>query len=169
MKNIYLVGMPGCGKTTIGNIVADNLGIPFMDLDRYIVDREGRTIPEIFKEGESVFRKAETDALKAVSNTENLLVATGGGIVTVEENINIMKSTGKIIFIDASADFILNQSSLEGRPLLNDKDRIYELYKSRISLYRRAADYTVSNDTILSDVCKKTQQIVSKINKHGLK
>ncbi len=160
MNNIYLVGMPGCGKTTIGGLVAKKLGVELTDLDEYIVMREGRTIPEIFEEGEAVFRQKETEALRSLAVKENLFVATGGGIVTVEENIDIMKKSGKVIFIDASVDFILQNSSLEGRPLLKDKNRIHDLYKARIALYRKSADYTVANDGILSDVCKRLEQVV---------
>ncbi len=165
MNNIYLVGMPGCGKSTIGALVAEKIGVNLIDADEYIVQREGRTIPEIFEEGEAVFRKAETEALKDLAAKDNLFVATGGGIVTVEENIDIMKSSGKVIFIDASVEFILDKSALEGRPLLKDKNRIYELYKSRIALYRKAADYTLANDGILSDVCRRMEEIVRKIAK----
>lgn len=160
MNNIYLVGMPGCGKTTIGGLIAENLGRTLADLDECIVEREGRTIPEIFEEGESVFRSAETAALRDIASKDKLLVATGGGIVTIEENIGIMKESGKVIFIDASPDFIMDKSALDGRPLLKDKNKIYDLYKARIALYRKAADFTVLNDGILSDVCKKVEEVI---------
>jgi len=162
MNNVYLVGMPGCGKTTIGNIIAQNVGRTLIDADEYIVKREGRTIPEIFEEGEAAFRSAETEALRKLSEMDNLLVATGGGVVTVEENIGIMKNSGKVIFIDASPEFIMDNSSLEGRPLLKDKTKIYDLYNARIALYRKSADYTVSNDGILSEACKKAEEIIRK-------
>lgn len=166
MNNIYLIGMPGCGKSTIGAKVAEKIGATLIDADEHIVNREGRTIPEIFEEGESAFRKAETEALKDLASKDNLFVATGGGIVTVPENIEIMKSSGKVIFIDASAEFILDKSSLEGRPLLKDKNRIYDLYRARIDLYRKAADFTIANDGILSDVCNRLEEVVRKISKN---
>lgn len=160
MNNIYLVGMPGCGKTTIGNIIAQNVGRTLVDADEYIAEREGRTIPEIFEDGEAAFRTAETAALRELSGMDNLLVATGGGAVTIEENIEIMKNSGKVIFIDASPEFIMDNSALEGRPLLKDKTKIYDLYNARIALYRKSADYTIANDGILSDVCKKAEEII---------
>ncbi len=160
MNNIYLVGMPGCGKTTIGSLVAEKLGRTLVDADEYIVEREGRSIPEIFADGEAAFRSVETAALRELSVMENLLVSTGGGIVTIGENIDIMKSTGKVIFIDASPEFIMDNSSLEGRPLLKDKTKIYDLYNSRIALYRKSADYTIANDGILSEVCKRVEEII---------
>ena len=166
MNNIYLIGMPGCGKSTIASKVAEKIGTTFIDADEHIVNREGRTIPEIFEEGEAVFRKAETEALKDLAAKYNIFVATGGGIVTVPENIEIMKSSGKVIFIDASVEFILDKSSLDGRPLLKDKSRIYDLYKARIDLYRKTADFTVANDGILSDVCRRLEEVVRKISKN---
>ena len=165
MNNIYLVGMPGCGKSTIGAIAAQKLGLELIDTDAIIERREGRTIPQLFAQGEDVFRRAETEALRQLACADNLLVATGGGIVTREENTRIMKSTGKIIFIDASVDFILDKSTLTGRPLLEDKNKIYDLYKERISLYRKCADITVANDGILSDVCKRLEAAIRKIRK----
>ena len=165
MNNIYLIGMPGCGKSTLGFQVSLKLGRSLTDLDELIVHREGKTIPEIFEKGESEFRKAETEALKSVSLQDNLIVSTGGGIVTIPENINIMKSSGKVIFIDASVEFIMDKSSLEGRPLLKDKSKIYELYKNRISFYRRAADFTVVNDGILSTACKRLEEAIHKLER----
>ena len=165
MNNIYLIGMPGCGKTTLGTLVSRKIGMELTDLDEYIVINQGRTIPEIFEEGEAVFRQIETEALKEIASRSGVFVSTGGGIVTIGENIDIMKTSGTVIFIEASVEFILENSSLDGRPLLKDKNRIYDLYTKRISLYRKAADYTVENNGILSDVCKKLEQTVRKINK----
>ena len=163
MNNIYLVGMPGCGKSTIGAIVSKNTGFDFVDADEFIVNSEGRTIEQMFEIGEEEFRIAETKALKELSKKNNLIVATGGGIVTRDKNIEIMKSTGKVIFIDASVSFILDKSSLDGRPLLKDKNKIYDLYNARIGLYRKAADYTIANDGILSSVCKRLEETIRKI------
>lgn len=167
MNNIYLIGMPGCGKSTLGFQVSLKLGRSLTDLDEFIVQREGKTISEIFEKGESEFRKAETAALKTISEKDNLIVSTGGGIVTIPENIDIMKSSGKVIFIDASVEFIMDKSSLEGRPLLKDKNKIYDLYRARISLYRKAADFTVTNDGILSDVCSRLEETIRKIRKNN--
>lgn len=165
MNNIYLVGMPGCGKTTISSIIIKNLNIEIVDLDEHIVSREGKTIEELFEIGEPHFRQVETDALKDLSHREGILVATGGGVVTRDENIDIMRSTGKVIFIDASPSFIMDKSSLSGRPLLKDKNKLYELYNNRIALYRKSADYTVLNDGILSKVCQRTEEVIRQILK----
>ncbi len=163
MNNIYLVGMPGCGKSTIGALCAQKTLFQFVDADDYIVECEGRTIEDMFEISEEEFRTAETKALKKLSQKDNLIVATGGGIVTREENIDIMKKSGKVIFIDASVNFILDNCSLGGRPLLKDKNKIYDLYNARIGLYRKAADYTIANDGILSSVCKRLEETIRKI------
>ncbi len=163
MNNIYLVGMPGSGKSTLMGTVAKNLSVKTVDLDSYIEDKSRKTISEIFEDGERAFRILETEALKEISKLDNLLVATGGGIVTIEENIEIMKKSGKIIFIDASPDFIMSNCSLSDRPLLKDKNRIYDLYKARISLYRTCADVTIANDGIFSKVCTKLEEAIRKI------
>lgn len=163
MNNIYLIGMPGCGKSSLMSDVKKRLSVASLDLDSYIEEKNGKTISEIFEDGEIAFRLLETKALKEVSKLDNLLVATGGGIVTAEENIEIMKKSGKIIFIDASPDFIISNCSLSDRPLLKDKNRIYDLYKARISLYRTCADVTILNDGIFSKVSLKLEEVIRKI------
>ena len=163
MNNIYLIGMPGCGKSSLMSDVKKRLSVVSLDLDSYIEEKNGKTISEIFEDGEIAFRLLETKALKEVSKLDNLLVATGGGIVTAEENIEIMKKSGKIIFIDASSDFIMSNCTLSDRPLLRDKNRIYDLYKARISLYRACADVTILNDGIFSKVSLKLEEVIRKI------
>lgn len=166
MNNIYIVGMPGCGKTTITSLVVQNLkNTELVDLDEYIVSREGKSIEELFEIGEKYFRIKETEALKELSARDGILVSTGGGVVTIEENIDIMRYSGKVIFIDASPDFIIDKSALLGRPLLKDKSKLYELYNSRIPLYRKCADYTIVNDGILSKVCARTEELIRQIIK----
>ena len=100
-------------------------------------------------------------------DTEYIIVAFGysGGVVTTEENIDIMRSTGKVVFIDASPEFIMDKSALLGRPLLKDKNKLYELYNNRIALYRKSADYTIVNDGILSKVCARTEELIRQIIK----
>ncbi len=146
MNNVYLIGMPGCGKSTIGKIVSEKLGMPFLDLDAYIVKSTGETIDEMFKKGESYFRKKETECLLNVSSLKNTVVATGGGVVEMEANLSILKNSGCVVFVDTPPDNIIANSSLEGRPLLADnKNRIFDLYKRRYSLYEKFSDFTVKN------------------------
>lgn len=167
MKNIYLIGMPGCGKSTLGKRVANSLKMSFIDADDYIVEKSGKTIDEIFAEsGNEGFRKIESQCLLDISKMENVIVATGGGIVTIPENIPVMKDTGCIIFIDTPVENILNNSSLSGRPLLKDKSKIYDLYNDRIGKYKSSADYVCENAGMLNvaegnlmDICRKIIKI----------
>lgn len=160
MRNIYLVGMPGCGKSTIGKKISEELAIEFLDLDDYIVSYSKRSIADMFQEGEKVFRNAETNCLKEVSKKENLIVATGGGVVVTPENIEIMQTSGKIIFIDCDVETILKNSTLDGRPLLKDKTKIYDLYNNRIALYKKAAMHTVLNNSTFDETIKNIKKII---------
>ena len=108
MNNIYLIGMPGCGKTTIGMEVAAKLGVELIDLDRAIVEREGRTIPEIFEDGEAVFRKAETEALKEIASKENSLVLPISA--KIESEIAELDDEEKMAFLN---DLGINESGLD--------------------------------------------------------
>lgn len=145
MKNIYLIGMPGCGKSTIGRIISSEIKKLFIDLDLFIVEKTGKSIDELFEKGESTFRKAEAESLKEVSGQCGVIVATGGGIVTVGENIDVMKKSGRVIFINTPVERIIKNSSLDGRPLLKDKSKIFELYEKRRNLYLQAADAVIDN------------------------
>ncbi len=155
--------MPGCGKSTLGKRVASKLSMGFIDADDYIVEKIGKSIDEIFAEsGNDGFRKVESECLLDISKMENVIVATGGGIVTVSENIPVMKNSGKVVFIDAPVENILNNSSLSGRPLLKDKTKIYDLYNDRIGKYKSSADYVCENSLDrdsavenLLDICKE--------------
>lgn len=150
MNNIYLIGMPGCGKTTLGKEVSKEFKLCFIDLDLYLAEKENCSIEEIFsKKGEEYFRKRETYYLNEVSKNKKFIVSTGGGIVLFDENIKTMKDTGFVIFIDTPPDIILNNSTLSGRPLLKDKNKIFALYEERYEKYKKASDFIVEN---LSDI-----------------
>lgn len=156
MKNIYLIGMPGCGKSTIGKIISGEINCDFIDLDAFITEDTGKAIDELFKMGESHFRSVETACLKKVSTRENLVVATGGGIIVTDGNADIMKKSGRVIFIDTPPDQIIKNSDLDGRPLLADnKDRIYELFEKRYALYLDAADVVVKNVGSIDEAVEK--------------
>ena len=110
MNNIYIIGMPGCGKSSLMSDVKKRLSVASLDLDSYIEEKNGKTISEIFEDGEIAFRLLETKALKEVSKLDNLLVATGGGIVTAEENIGIMKRSGKMT-VSIHLDFCIRAAA----------------------------------------------------------
>lgn len=142
MTNIILVGMPGCGKTTIGKILAQKLNRPFIDADAEIVRASGKTVPEIFAEsGETGFRKIETQVLTELGKESGKIIATGGGCVTVPENYPLLHQNGNIIWIQREL-FLL---ATEERPL-SEKSRLASMYEVRESLYRDFSDYIIKND-----------------------
>ena len=145
-KNIVLIGMPGCGKTSVGRELSALLHMVLMDTDRMVEQADGRTIPEIFaQDGEAAFRDKETAAARQAAAMQDVIVATGGGMVLREENMAALGETGVIFFRDRALADILGED-LTDRPLLSgDKQRIYDLYDQRIHLYRRYAHHTISN------------------------
>lgn len=148
MRNVVLVGMPGCGKTTLGKKVAEALGRNFIDLDERIAAKEGRSIADIFMEsGEGYFRDCEARCVREVSQLEDAVLSTGGGVVLQKVNVEELKRNGYLVFIDRSLEKILESADLSSRPLLRaDRKRIHDLYGQRIGLYRACADLQVSND-----------------------
>ncbi|MCM8799678.1 MAG: shikimate kinase [Candidatus Omnitrophica bacterium] len=165
MDNIYLVGFMGTGKTAVGKELARRKSWHFIDLDELIEMREKRTIVDIFaKEGEPYFRRKEKEVLKEVSKEKNFVVACGGGIVIDEDNIRIMKETGKIICLIARPEVILKRTQgYSHRPLLNTpdpKERIESLLKLRAPFYAKA-DITIdTSDISIDEVVEKILKIV---------
>jgi len=138
-KNIILIGMPGCGKSSIGAAVANRMGRQFVDIDEEVVKASGKPIVKIFAEDdEEAFRKMETDALKAVCKRSSLVIATGGGIVTKQENRNIIRQNGIVVFLDRD----INELQKTGRPL-SEKEGVSALAANRLPLYSTWSDYTV--------------------------
>lgn len=143
-QNLYLVGPMGVGKTTIGKLVAKRLGKQFVDLDDEIEIRAGACIPWIFDvEGEEGFRRRESDLLLEYSRQRDRVISTGGGVVLREENRQVMKMTGLVVYLNATAEQLHARTLKDKkRPLLQVPDRlkvITELKKARDSLYREVA------------------------------
>lgn len=160
-KNIILIGMPGCGKTTVGKELAERLEIPFCDMDDYIVTSEGKSILEIFEKGEEYFRELETKAIAKVSDTFPQVISTGGGVVKKPVNIEILKRTGVIFFINRPIEDIANDVDIKTRPLLKDgTEKLYELYRERAALYKKYCDYDVENKS-LEECVNKIISIIS--------
>ena len=145
-KNIVLIGMPGCGKTAVGRELAALLHMVLVDTDQQVEQADGRTIPDIFaQDGERVFRDMESAAAKRAASMSGVIIATGGGMVLREENMQVLGENGIIFFRDRDILDILGED-LTDRPLLSgDQKRIYDLYEQRIHLYRKYAHYTISN------------------------
>lgn len=140
-RNLLLIGMPGCGKTTIGQELARRLNRPLEDVDQRIVETAGRPIPEIFaQEGEEGFRIREHRALCEVSKESGRVIACGGGIVTRKENWDPMRQNSTVIYL--RRDLSLLPTS--GRPM-SQANPVEKLYRQRAPLYEQLADLTVEN------------------------
>lgn len=145
---IYLIGMPGVGKTELGKVLASKLHYSFIDLDSEIEKDSLMFIDDIFYHyGEETFRNAETDNLKRI-DIDNVVIATGGGIVLRKENKKYMQ--GVIVYLYADLDEIEKRLDYE-RPLLREKT-LKELYNERKDLYEEFADYKFENKEILECV-----------------
>ena len=142
MENIALVGMAGCGKSTLGRALAKETGKNFVDADAEVEDLAGKTIPEIFaQEGEEVFRRMETTVLAELGMESGLVIATGGGCVTREENYPLLHQNSRIIWLDRCPARL----PTEGRPL-SQKTHPAKLYEMRKPLYKAFADAAVDNN-----------------------
>lgn len=150
MKNIVLIGMPGCGKTTIGKELARITGREFIDCDEEIVKRAGMIIPEIFESyGEEHFRRIETKVCRDVCKRSSCVIATGGGIVTRERNIEPLKQNSTVVLLMRD----ISKLPSKGRPISQTRD-IQEIAKEREPLYKAAAD-CIYNTIGIKETAKK--------------
>ena len=156
--NIYLVGFMGSGKTTVGRVLARRFGVPFVDLDEVIRHREGMSIEDVFsKKGEAYFRRLESEVLRGCGLGK--VVSTGGGIVESRENVEFMRNTGKVVWLDISfEEFLKRVPDLGDRPLLKrGKNWLKELFEKRKTFYKEASHIRISVDG------KKAEDIVEEI------
>lgn len=146
--HIFLIGMAGCGKTTLGRRIAENLSIPFVDTDVRVCEMLGLNIHEVFgRFGEPFFRNAEAGVLMELIGKQPHIVSTGGGLPTVKENVLLMQNHGIIIHIDRPIDQILSDIKTNRRPDLENasNEDIIAQYNQNIGHYRACADYTLDN------------------------
>lgn len=165
MDNIYLIGMMGCGKTTCGKKLADALKTEFFDLDGVIEKGENTVIKDIFaKHGEKYFRTKETHYLTDLSQLNDAVISTGGGIVEISHNIDIMKNTGKVVWILRDLDETLNKVKPDNRPLMQKgNEEFKKLFEARKHKYFEACDYIILNDADI-DTC--VGRILNALNNH---
>ncbi len=153
--NITLVGMPGVGKTTIGKSVAAALGREFIDTDDVIVERAGRSIPEIFaSEGEAAFRALESEVIADVTKRSGLVIATGGGAPTIGANVNPIRQNSVVFFLKRD----LSTLSKDGRPISQSRD-LSELFEERLPKYRAVADHEIDCGNDVKKNCEKILKI----------
>lgn len=147
MENIVLIGMPGCGKSTLGKLLAERTGKQFVDTDAEIVRKAGIPIPQIFATvGEEGFRKLETEVLSDLGKESGLIIATGGGCVTRPNNYNLLHQNGHIIWIQRQ----ISNLPTDGRPL-SQQNNLETMFAVRKPLYEQFADFSVINDGSLEE------------------
>lgn len=140
-QNIVLTGMPGCGKSTLGKLLAERLGMKFCDSDIEIVKREGKSIPEIFEEcGEQGFRDIETEVIESLAAGQNTVIATGGGAILRDENIRFLRANGVICFLDRPLECLVTTAD---RPLSSDREKLQKRYNERYERYCSTADVKI--------------------------
>ncbi|MFH1505309.1 MAG: shikimate kinase [Candidatus Omnitrophota bacterium] len=152
MKNVYIVGFMGTGKTVVGKLLAQRFSKEFVEMDQMIEAKEGMSIVDIFAEkGESYFRRLETEVLKEISLKQGSIVSCGGGLVCNEENLTLLKKAGVVFCLKASSATIYQRIKKHGhRPLLNVEDplkKIEELLAKRACYYNKA-DYSIDTEGI---------------------
>lgn len=167
-SSIFLVGLMGAGKSTIGRQLAELLGMDFADSDQEIERRTGAAIPLIFEiEGEAGFRRREAAVIDELTRRDQLVLGTGGGAVLLEENRRCLRSRGSVVYLCADVDTLLERTRRDRhRPLLQTADprgKIEELLRQREPLYREVADLVVNTErrsaaAVARDIAKRLRR-----------
>lgn len=172
MKNVVLIGFMGSGKSTCGRVIASHLGYRFVDMDRAIEDKWGMSIPQMFKEyGEDFFRQKEKEMARKLAGKKHIVISTGGGTVKDPENMAVLRSTGKIICLQASVDTLMIRLGRRGRrPVLDAKEAelgdrrkaIEALLEERKHLYEGADFYVNSGEQSGLEVARQVASFMRK-------
>lgn len=156
MENIILIGMPGCGKSTVGTVLANRLGKVFVDADSALEETVGRKIVDIIpNDGIEAFRSMETATLHSLGMRSGLVISTGGGCVTRERNYPLLHQNGTLFWLQRSLD----QLPIDGRPL-SQKGKLEAMYQEREPMYRQFADFAVSNNGSISETVQSILSIL---------
>ena len=155
-ENIVLIGMPGSGKSTVGQRLADMMGRPLVDTDTRIVEKSGKTIPDLFAEvGEKGFRNLESAVIGEISTRKGCVIATGGGAVLRPENMERLRENGRIYFLDRSFSLL---TATADRPLTSTTADLQKRYEERYSLYCAACDMKIAADSVVEDVANQIRE-----------
>ena len=162
MKNIVLIGMMGCGKSTVGKLLAKKLGREFVDTDQYIEEKTGRTIPDLFaKEGEDHFRDLERAAGETLGRRRDLVIACGGGLPTRRAAIAPLKESGMVLFVRRDPAEIYDKVSMGGRPLGQEgRAAFLERYAAREPVYLSWADLVVEVQATPVETTKQILEVL---------
>lgn len=151
-SNLVLIGMPDSGKTTVGNKAAQILGREFVDLDGWIEKRAGTSVPEIIsRDGEAAFRQMESAAVREISVRNGLVIATGGGCVMRQENVNMLRQNGRLFLLNRPAGELRPSAD---RPLSDTMEKLEELFRLRMPVYRAAADEIIESGATASETAE---------------
>lgn len=162
-KTVFLIGMMGCGKSTVGRRLSALTGLPLCDLDEEIERFEGKSIPDLFQEvGDAGFRRCETAALLRACAAGPQVVATGGGIVTREENIAAMRQHGVVIWLCRPLEDMIANVCADNRPMLagGKEARMRALYAEREALYKRAAHIAFDNSMPPKEAARELAKLI---------
>lgn len=168
-KNIILIGMSGAGKTHIGRKLSEQLNMPFFDTDEEFEAEETKKISDVFaNEGEEYFRKRESEIINRLALKNGIIISTGGGAVLKRENLDVLKESGIIIYIERDISVIAKTVAGDDRPLFkNGKKAIYELFEKREAMYLSSADFNVKNNDVPEKAVSEIMDIYEKITKRG--
>lgn len=168
-EHVFFIGFMGAGKSSVARRIARISKIASLDMDKYIVRSQGKSIPEIFDQGgETLFRSIETSVLKEIGDMEDpMFVSCGGGIVQTPENIELLKRYGTVVHLVVDADEAAHRiSNLDSRPLFNDIESARALCDQRIPLYEEAADITIA--TKGKSVGKIASEVMDALSERGI-
>lgn len=155
LTNIILVGMPGCGKTTVGTALAEHYSRKLVDTDELIVQKAGKSIPDIFAEqGEKGFRAIEAEVVREVGKEKELVIATGGGVIVTPENHDALRQNGTVIFINRNIDVLPK----DGRPLSLQND-LRDMYEKRLPLYRSICHHEIDGNGTVEEVAQRIEAL----------
>ena len=169
-RHIFLVGMPGSGKSALGRRVALKLQMPYLDTDAYLTEITGMNTAQIYETyGEAAFRDGETRLLQELISATPGIISTGGGTALREENRRLMRANGYVVLIDRPIDDIMGDIRAEKRPLLAQKGReeIERIYEERMPIYRSVADYVLDNGNGFHNGLAALEQVARMLGAKG--
>lgn len=160
-RNIVLIGMPASGKSSVGKVLAKKTGFDFVDTDALIESRENRKISDIFaEEGEPYFRNLEVEVTKELSEKENQIISTGGGLVMNPLNVENLRKNGMLIFLDRDVTHLIPTAD---RPLGDTTEKMQNLYKERFPVYKKAADRTVKVHGTIEETAEDVWEALNEV------
>lgn len=164
MKAVYLCGFMGCGKSTVGKILASKCGCEFIDMDDYIVEREGMTIPQIFADkGEQYFRDTETAVIGELTE-KKCVIACGGGAMLKKENADIAAENGIVVYIDITFEACYARISGDtNRPLVmnNSKEQLEDIYNGRVPIYKKNSNIIIDGNGTADEIADRIYNAIT--------